>query len=78
VIGHGVTALEPTLLELHRITRAGGYVTLGVPGRLARSFGEPGLDGERMIALCARDFDVISHVPGGVAGLHDVIVLRRP
>jgi hypothetical protein len=30
------------------------------------------------IAVCAESFDVLSYVPGGVAGLHDLIVLRRP
>ena len=30
------------------------------------------------IALCSERFDVVSYVEGGVAGLHDLIVLRRP
>jgi SAM-dependent methyltransferase len=30
------------------------------------------------IAACGQRFDVVSYVEGGVAGLHDLIVLRRP
>jgi hypothetical protein len=30
------------------------------------------------LALCSERFDVVSYVEGGVAGLYDLIVLRRP
>ena len=64
--------------ELHRVTRPGAYLALSVLGELARRFGEPGLSRRGLIGLCAARFDVISYVEGGVAGLHDLIVLRRP
>jgi hypothetical protein len=53
-------------------------VALSVLGELARRFGEPGLGRDDLIGLCAPRFDVMTYVEGGVAGLHDLIVLRRP
>ena len=53
-------------------------MALSVLGELARRFGEPGLGRDDLIGLCAPRFDVMTYVEGGVAGLHDLIVLRRP
>jgi hypothetical protein len=73
-----VALLSSAAGELHRVTRRGGYATLSMLGELARRFGEPGLERDEIIGACARDFDVITYVEGGVAGLHDLILLRRP
>ena len=78
VIGHAVDAKEAQVAELHRVTRPGAYLALSVLGELARRFGEPGLRRDDLIGLCAPRFDVMTYVEGGVAGLHDLIVLRRP
>jgi hypothetical protein len=66
------------IAELHGRVCAGGYVAISVLGELARQSGEQGLGRADLLALCAEQFDVISYVEGGVAGLHDLIVLRRP
>jgi SAM-dependent methyltransferase len=78
VIGHAVDVDEARVAELHRVMRPGAYLTFSVLGELARSFGEPGLRRDDLIGLCAPRFDVMTYVEGGVAGLHDLIVLRRP
>ena len=78
VIGHAVDADEARVAELHRVTRPGAYLALSVLGELARRFGEPGLGRDDLIGLCAPRFDVMTYVEGGVAGLHDLIVLRHP
>jgi SAM-dependent methyltransferase len=78
VIAHDAAAREPLVAELRRITCPGGYLALSFLGELARSFGEGGLGRDQLIGLCAPHFDVMSYVAGGVAGLHDLIVLRRP
>ena len=78
VVGHGAEVQEGSVAELHRITRPGGYVVLSVLGELARRSGEPGLGRDDLIGLCAARFAVMTYVEGGVAGLHDLIVLRRP
>lgn len=76
VIGHGVR--EDSIEELHGLTAPRGYVALSVLGELARRFGEPGAGREDLVGLCAPRFDVMTYVEGGVAGLYDLIVLRRP
>ena len=78
VAGHAVSMGEPRVADLRRITRPGAYVALSVLGELARRFGEPGIGRDELIGLCAARFDVMTYVEGGVAGLHDLIVLRRP
>ena len=78
VTGHAVGVDETRIAELQRIIRPGAYVALSVLGELARRFGEPGLARDELIGLCALRFDVMTYVEGGVAGLHDLIVLRRP
>jgi hypothetical protein len=78
VTGHAVGADETRVAELHHITRPGAYLALSVVGELARRFGEPGLGRDDLIGLCAARFDVMTYVEGGGAGLHDLIVLRRP
>jgi hypothetical protein len=30
------------------------------------------------IDLCSKRFDVVSYVEGGMTGLHDLVVLRKP
>jgi SAM-dependent methyltransferase len=76
VVGHAVAG--DRIGALHDLTAARGYLALSVLGELARRSGEPGLSREEVIALCAARFDVMSYVEGGVAGLHDLVVLRRP
>jgi hypothetical protein len=76
VVGHAVAA--DAIAELHGRVCAGGYVAISVLGELARQSGEQGLGRADLLALCAEQFDVTSYVEGGVAGLHDLIVLRRP
>jgi hypothetical protein len=78
VIAHDAVVQEASIAELHRLTRPGAYLTLSVLGELARRFGEPGLGRDEVIGTCAERFDVISYAEGGVAGLHDLILLRRP
>jgi hypothetical protein len=78
VIGHAVDVDEGRVAELHRVTRPGAYLALSVLGELACRFGEPGLGRDDLIGLCAPRFDVMTYVEGGVGGLHDLIVLRRP
>jgi hypothetical protein len=78
VIGHAVDVDEGRVAELHRVSRPGAYLALSVLGELARRFGEPGLGRDDLIGLCAQRFDVMTYVEGGVGGLHDLIVLRRP
>ena len=78
VIAHDAVVREASITELHRVTRPGAYLALSVLGELARRFGEPGISRADLIGHCAALFDVINYVEGGVAGLHDLIVLRRP
>ena len=78
VAGHAVSIDEARVADLRRITSPGAYVALSVLGELARRFGEPGIGRDELIGLCAARFDVMTYVEGGVAGLHDLIVLRQP
>lgn len=78
VVAHDTAVQEAPMTELHRVTRPGAYLTLSVLGELARRFGEAGLGRADLIGRCTKHFDVINYVEGGIAGLHDLIVLRRP
>ena len=78
VFAHDAAVQEASIAVLHRVTRPGAYLALSVLGELARRSGERGLARDDVIGLCAVLFDVISYVEGGVAGLHDLILLRRP
>jgi SAM-dependent methyltransferase len=77
VVGHAVAVEEPGMRELQRITRPGAYLALSVLGELARDAGEPGIPRDDLLAACVPLFDVVSYVAGGVAGRHDLVVLRR-
>ena len=88
VIGHGTlsrTAADSRsewMAELHRIAAPGGWVVLSLLGDLAMRF-TPDASPAHMtkaqaLDLCSAHFDVVSYVEGGIGGLHDLIVLRRP
>jgi SAM-dependent methyltransferase len=78
VVGHAVAVEEPGMQEMQRLTRPGAYLVLSVLGELARDSGKQGLGRTELLAACVPHFDVLSYVAGGVAGLYDLIVLRRP
>jgi SAM-dependent methyltransferase len=87
VVGHGTLSHVRSgvraawLDELHRLTEPAGYLALTFLGELAARFmpdAPSTLTRAQAIAACGERFDVMSYVEGGVAGLHDLIVLRRP
>jgi SAM-dependent methyltransferase len=88
VLGHGTLPRVAAdrhpewMAELHRIAAPGGWIVLTLLGELARRFAPEPDPAHRTkaqaLALCSERFDVVSYVEGGVAGLYDLIVLRRP
>jgi SAM-dependent methyltransferase len=76
VVGHAADA--DRIEELHGLVEPRGYVALAVAGELARRFGEPGIGRDDLIRRFAAQFDVMTYVEGGVSGLYDLILLRRP
>jgi SAM-dependent methyltransferase len=78
VMGHDVDPQQAGVETWYRATQPGAYLAFSFLGELARSSGEAGRGRDDVIGLCAARFAVITYVEGGVAGLHDLIVLRRP